>query len=241
MAYKLVWQDLFDSNQINKEIWNIETGGHGFGNKENQFYTDREKNIFIKNQILHIVAHKEPYEICEYTSGKLTTKHKRHIQYGKIEVCAKVPKGKGTWPAIWFLGDKIKEVGWPMCGEIDLMEHVGKNPGYLHFSLHSHDYNHRKQNHPTFVHYDLNLLEDFHTYGLIWEKGIVTFLIDDKEIMTFHQYDKTSLEAWPFNQPYYLILNLAIGGTWGGEIDDSIFPVEFLIKSVKVYERSDKI
>lgn len=241
MAYKLVWQDLFEGEKLNQDIWNVETGGHGFGNKENQFYTTQDKNIFIKNQTLHIVAHKEMYENCHYTSGKLTTKHKKHMQYGKIEVTAKIPRGRGTWPAIWFLGENIKEVGWPMSGEIDLMEHVGNNPGYVHFSLHSKEYNHVKQNHPTYIHRDIHLLEDFHTYTIEWEEGMVTFLIDDKNIVTFKQGDKASFVAWPFNQPYYLILNLAIGGTWGGAIDDEIFPVEFLIKSVKVYERSDEI
>ena len=241
MAYKLLWQDLFDQEKLNETIWNIETGGHGFGNKENQFYTNQSKNIFIKDQILHIVAHKEDYENCHYTSGKLTSRHKKHIQYGRVEVAAKIPQGRGTWPAIWFLGENIKEVGWPMCGEIDLMEHVGNNPGYVHFSLHSKEYNHVKQNHPTFIHRDLNLLDDFHTYFIEWDFGYVTFGIDDQAIVTFHQEDKLTDAAWPFNQPFYLILNLAIGGTWGGAIDDSIFPIEFLIKSVKVYERSDEI
>lgn len=239
MTYKLVWQDEFKEKTLNKDIWNIDTGGRGFGNNEDQFYTDEEKNIFIKDEMLHIVAHKENYENRSYTSGKITTKNKKVIQYGRIEVMAKVPKGKGTWPAIWLLGANIKEVGWPLCGEIDLMEHVGKRPGEFHFSLHSKSFNHRLYNHPTYVHEDLNLLEDFHLYSFDWDEESITFYVDQKHIVTFKKSEHASVEDWPFNHPYYFIINLAIGGNWGGDIDESIFPVEFKIKHVKVYERSE--
>ena len=240
MSYKLLWQDLFDQDKtLNPDIWNIETGGTGFGNNEHQFYTDQEKNLFIKDQTLHIVAHKEDYQTKNYTSAKITTRGKKHIKYGRIEVKAHIPKGRGTWPAIWLLGENVKEVGWPLGGEIDLMEHVGKNPGHFHFSLHSKSYNHIKYNHPTYVYENLSLLDDFHLYRLDWEEDEISFYVDDKHIVTFKKQDGATEEQWPFNKPYFFILNLAIGGNWGGAIDDSIFPVEFKIKYVKVYERSE--
>lgn len=240
MSYKLLWQDLFDQgSQLDLATWNIETGGTGFGNKEAQFYTNQEKNLFIKDQTLHIVAHKEAYQGSDYTSAKITTKGKKHIQYGRIEVMAHVPKGKGTWPAIWLLGEDVREVGWPLGGEIDLMEHVGKNPGHFHFSLHSKAYNHIKYNHPTYIHEDLELLNDFHLYRLDWDEDQISFYVDDKHIITFSKESHATEEQWPFNKPYFFILNLAIGGNWGGAIDDSIFPVELKIKYVKVYERSE--
>jgi len=239
MTYKLVWQDLFNQDHLDESIWNIETGGHGFGNKEDQYYTDQTKNLYIKDQTLHIVAHKETYQDKSYTSAKITTKEKKHIKYGSIYVMAHVPKGKGTWPAIWLLAEDVKNIGWPLAGEIDIMEHVGKDPGSFHFSLHTGAYNHRKNNHKTYVHKNTSLLDGFHLYRLDWDESSISYYVDNEHIVTFDKPDDHSIEAWPFDKPFYLIFNLAIGGTWGGEIDDSIFPVEFKIKYIKVYERSE--
>jgi len=152
---------------------------------------------------------------------------------------AMLPKGFGTWPAIWLLGNDIREVGWPKCGEIDLMEHVGKNPDHIHFSLHSTGYNHRLNNQPTHVFHEKDFINDFHEYAFDWDEDKISFFLDKKHIVTFQKGDKKSQEDWPFNHPFYVILNLAIGGWWGGEIDDSIFPVSMLVKYVKVYERCD--
>jgi beta-glucanase (GH16 family) len=240
MTYKLLWQDQFDKDgYLNSDIWTIETGGNGFGNNEAQFYTNQEKNIYVKDQMLHIVAHKEDYEHRHYTSGKLSTYQKKHIKYGRIEVEAKLPKGSGTWPAIWLLGENKKEVGWPMCGEIDLIEHIGRRPGQFHFSLHTQTFNHKKNNHLTYVYDDLSLLDDFQTYSMEWDEGQISFYINQKLMATFKKSKHATQEDWPYDQPFHLIINLAIGGHWGGAIDESIFPVEFKIKSIKVYERSE--
>lgn len=239
MTNKLVWEELFDQDQLDLNTWNIDTGGHGFGNNEDQYYTEQEKNLYIKDQILHIVAHKQVYKNRNYTSAKISTKNKKHIKYGRIDVKANVPKGMGTWPAIWLIGENIKENGWPMCGEIDIMEHVGNHEGYFHFSLHSKAFNHKKNNHPTYVYENTNFLEEFHIYRLEWDENSVSFYVDDIHMATFNKPHDATVEQWPFDQPFYLILNLAIGGNWGGYIDDSIFPVAFKIKSIKVYERSD--
>ena len=240
MNYKLVWQDLFDQDKLDLNTWNIVTGGNGFGNNEDQYYTDQEKNLFIKDQTLHIVAHKEAYMQRNYTSAKITTKNKKLIKYGRIDVLAQIPKGMGTWPAIWLLGENIKQNGWPLCGEIDIMEHVGNHEGFFHFSLHSKAFNHNLRNHPTYVHEQKNLLEGFHLYRLDWDKDSISFYVDEKHMATFKKPQDATKEQWPFDQSFYFILNLAIGGNWGGYIDDSMFPVAFKIKHVKVYERSDE-
>ncbi len=240
MNYKLLWEDQFDvDGKPNEDIWQIETGGHGFGNNESQFYTTNEKNLFVKDHKLHIVAYKESFEHRDYTSGKMTNKKPYDMTYGRLEVRAKLPKGRGTWPAIWLLGRDIKEVGWPKCGEIDLMEHVGKNPDHIHFSLHSAGYNHRIGNQPTHVFNQDKHIDEFHEYRMDWDEDKIEFYLDQKHIVTFEKGSKETQEDWPFNHPFYLILNLAIGGWWGGDIDDSIFPVEMLVDYVKVYERVD--
>lgn len=238
--YKLVWEDTFNyEGRPKEEFWNIEVAGHGFGNNEAQYYTNREKNVFVKDGTLNIVAHKEVYEHRNYTSAKLTTLHKKHIQYGRIEVMAKLPTGKGTWPAIWFLGTNMKDVGWPTCGEVDLMEHVGHNPEHIHFSLHSKTNHHLIGNQPTLALDVPGILEGFHEYRVDWSKELFIFYIDQKEIVRFYKKDYIEKSDWPFDQPFYLILNLALGGTWGGTIDDSIFPMTMSFKYVKVYERSE--
>ncbi len=217
--------------------WNVEVAGHGFGNNEQQYYTDRKKNVFVKDSILHIVAHKEAFEDKLYTSAKLTSSGKKDFRYGRFEISMRLPKGKGTWPAFWFLGQNVKDgVRWPRCGEIDLMEHVGKDENNVHFSLHSLNYNHKINNNPHYYQFVDGLTDDFHLYQMDWNEKGFTFYVDGKECAKILKGDKKTVEDWPFDAPFYIIINLAIGGFWGGEIDDSIFPVEFLIDYIKVYE-----
>ena len=240
MKYQLVWQDIFGKDgKPDQTIWNLEVGGHGFGNDERQYYTDRQKNAFIKDHILHIVSYKEKFEQRGYTSAKLTTLNKKHIQYGRVEVLAKVPQGAGTWPAIWLLGIDMKDVGWPLCGEIDLMEHVGHNQDVIHFSLHSKNRYHHIKNQPTKVITVPNVSQTFHEYAFDWDEKGITFYLDGAIQASFSKKTGSTVEEWPFDHPFYLILNTAIGGTWGGTIDDSIFPTSFEFKYVKVYERSE--
>jgi beta-glucanase (GH16 family) len=239
MGYECVWQDLFAiDGSPDSRYWQLETGGHGFGNHEEQFYTDRLENAFVKDGILTIRAVKENYQNCRYTSAKLTTYGKRHIEQGRIEIMAKLPVGHGTWPAIWLLGTNMKEgIPWPTCGEIDMMEHVGHAPDHVHFSLHSknrHFHNNNQLNH---VIQAAGLAEDFHEYALEWEKDYMSFYLDRRHIVRFDREQGSTVETWPFNQPFYLILNLALGGIWGGKIDDSSLPASFQFSYVKVYER----
>ena len=239
--YKLLWQDLFLKDGLPDDtIWSFETGGHGFGNGEAQHYTDRIDNGYVKDGILTIEAKKEAYENNQYTSAKLITYKKKSIHYGRIEVMAELPLGKGTWPAIWFLGNNYKAgTTWPKCGEIDLMEHVGHNLGQIHFSLHSLNHNHIIKTQPTHYLQNKKLLEGFHEYAMEWEEDKISFFIDKIHQVTFSKKDSHQNIDWPFDKPHYLILNLALGGWWGATIDESSLPQKFRFKYVKVYERRD--
>lgn len=237
--YKLVWKDDFSiDGKPNSDFWNLETGGWGFGNDEDQFYTDNLKNAFIKDGVLNIVGLKEDYENRNYTSAKLTTHGKKTIQYGKIVVKAKMPKGDGVWPAIWMLPNSIHEgESWPLCGEIDIMEHVGRMPNSIHYSLHSEKYNHRKNNHKTHTMEDDTIYDNFKSYEIRWDENSITYYLDGVKQVEYIKDPNDDNEGWPYNKPYYLIINLAIGGSWGGKIDDNIIPATMQISSVEVYER----
>ncbi|PKK91581.1 MAG: glycoside hydrolase [Tenericutes bacterium HGW-Tenericutes-6] len=240
--YKLLWEDTFNYQGLpNPDLWTLETGGHGFGNNEAQYYTDRIENAMVKDGVLHIIARKEDYLNRHYTSAKVTTKHKNHIKYGSIRIMAKMPKGNGTWPALWFLGENMDQVGWPMCGEIDLLEHVGHNPNQIHFSLHSKKRNFGIGTQLTHVIKVERATELFHEYRMDWDEKSISFYVDGTHHVTFTKNKKETVETWPFDAPFYLILNVALGGIWGGIIDDTIFPTEMHIKYVKVYERSDAV
>lgn len=237
--YKLVWSDEFDyEGKPNPEKWGYECGGHGWGNNESQYYSDRIENAYVKDGQLHIQALKEEYEKNSYTSARLSTYGIASWQYGKIVVRAKLPKGKGTWPAIWMLSNGIREgVGWPLCGEIDIMEHVGKDQDMIHFSLHSKNHNHKINTQLTkFLPID-RVSESFHDYAIEWTEDKIEFLVDDVPHACFNKGTKETVEDWPFDQPFYLILNVAVGGFWGGKIDDQMLPQEMRIEFVRVYQK----
>lgn len=242
--YKLVWSDEFEYIGLpDSSKWNYDIGGHGWGNNEKQIYLEKSlENSYVKDGKLHIAALKKTYENMQYTSARLTTFNRYLIQYGKIEVMAKLPQGKGTWPAIWMLPETIrsKEEEWPLCGEIDIMEHVGKDLNMVHVSLHSELYNHIKNTQVTHFERLHDVSKDFHLYGIEWTTNSIKFYIDNN---LFYEAKKgengkvTTNEGWPFEKPYYLILNLAIGGNWGGEIDDTIFPAEMQVDYVRMYQK----
>lgn len=238
--YKLIFKEDFKDKKLNLDVWNIATGGNGFGNRELQHYTDREENLFIKDGILNIVARRESYLGNEYTSAKITTANKLTFKYGKIKVRAKLPKGGGTWPAIWTLGSNFKDVGWPICGEIDIMEYIGNRPNEILFSIHSGGYNHKTNNNPTKIVPFPNINDDFRVFELEWFEDKFIHKIDGQTLAIFEKGSKKVPFDWPFQEPHFLILNLAIGGTLGGKVDESIFPAEFLIDYIEIYERADQ-
>lgn len=235
----MVWQDEFDTSQIDKSNWTFETDGDGFGNNELQFYTtDRKENARVEDGHLIIEARKEQWESNQYTSAKLITKETFPFQYGSVEVRAKLPKGKGTWPAIWMLSKNIKK--WPDDGEIDIMEHVGYNQGFIHASVHTKKYNHSIGTQKTDTVLVKDATEIFHVYRADWTPEKIEMFIDDKKYFTYINTEKT-YDAWPFDQPFYLILNQAVGGNWGGKegVDSTIYPQKFLIDYVRVYKIND--
>ena len=231
---KLIWEEHFNAKVLDSTVWNFEVGNGcpnlcGWGNNEAQIYTD--KNHQLKNGFLVIEAKKED---GVYTSTRITTKDKKEFQYGTIEVRAQLPVGTGLWPAFWMLGANISEVGWPKCGEIDILEYVGKQPDIVFTSLHTQDshgntINTKKTTIPT-------IEEGFHTYTIDWNSDKIEFFVDQKSVYTFQPAAKNEA-VWPYNQPFYFIINLAIGGNFGGpKIDDSIFPQAFIIDYIKVYQ-----
>lgn len=234
--YKLIWSDEFDYEGMpDPTKWIFDIGGHGGGNKEAQYYTNDLRNCIVKDGKLIITALREQKEKMHYTSAKICSKFA--FQYGRLEVKAKIPRGRGTWPAIWLLGNNFRHgTSWPMCGEIDLMEHTGKQPNEIIFSLHTDAYNHRLNNHRTFVKRVENVFDQFVEYALEWTQDYIEFFINRTSVVRFLRNNDICDKCWPFNQKYYLIINLAIGGTLGGEIDDNIFPVNFEIDYVRIYE-----
>ena len=231
---KLVWADEFDGTELNLTDWSIIEGDGcpqlcGWGNDELQIYTD--KNHSLENGMLYIKAVKEG---GHYTSTRINTKGKKTFQYGRFEVRAKLAIGKGVWPAFWLLGTNIDQVGWPLAGEIDVIEYVGRSPQEIFTSLHT------KAGHGDYASTKTTRIEDieegFHTYAADWTKDQITFYVDGKKVYSFAPEDK-SQEVWPFNQPFYLLLNLAVGGYFGGkEVDHSVFPQEFVIDYIRVYQ-----
>lgn len=231
---KLVWEENFNNNELNEKVWNFELGDGcpnicGWGNNESQFYT--KENHEIKDGILIIHPKKENEK---YTSTRITTKDKKEFQYGRMEVRAKLPAGKGMWPAFWMLGSNITQKGWPQCGEIDILEYVGKNPGTIYTTLHTKDsHGESKNSRITMIE---NIENGFHIYAIDWTKDKIDFYVDQKLVYTFAPNNKTE-EIWPYNQPFYFIINVAIGGNFGGfEIDDTAFPQTFEIDYIKVYQ-----
>jgi beta-glucanase (GH16 family) len=231
---KLVWEENFEGKKLDETVWNYELGNGcpsicGWGNNERQVYT--KINHKLKKGKLTITAKKEKET---YTSTRITSAGKKEFQYGRIEARAKLPVGEGIWPAFWMLGSNINNVGWPKCGEIDILEYVGKNPHLVYTSLHTQDSHGETINSKKIVFPKIE--EGFHIFAVDWTKDKMEFFVDDKLVYTFQPEVKNE-NTWPFNQPFYIIINMAIGGNFGGpEVDDSIFPQEYVLDYVKVYQ-----
>jgi beta-glucanase (GH16 family) len=237
VEWVLDWADEFDQDgPPNPAHWDYEVGL--VRNNELQFYTrERAENARVEGGNLVIEARKEEYEGSQYTSASLVTHGKHDWAYGRVEVRAKLPTGTGTWPAIWLLGSNIEEVGWPDCGEIDIMENVGFNPDMIHVNIHTKAYNHVLGTNKGGSLFFPQPYADFHVYALNWYPDHLDFYVNDQLIFTYAN-EGTGKAAWPYDDPHYLILNLAIGGSWGGQngVDDTIFPQKYLIDYVRVYK-----
>jgi beta-glucanase (GH16 family) len=235
---KLVWSDEFNYKGLpDSSKWSYDVGGHGWGNNELQFYTTKRlENARVENGNLIIEARKENWEGKQYTSARIVTKRKADWQYGSIEVRAKIPAGRGTWPAIWMLAS-TSPLKWPDDGEIDIMENVGYDQGRIHGSIHTKKYNHVIGTQKTATTMVPDCSDQFHVYGLQWNADSIKISIDNKVYFNFAN-EHSGKDAWPFDQPFHLLLNVAVGGNWGGQkgVDESIFPVRMEVDWIRVYK-----
>lgn len=247
---ELIWREEFDyQGKPDADKWNFEKGF--IRNLEEQYYTSRLKNARVQHGKLYITALKENQKnkkydnsvlnwkyntpSADYTSASINTKKKFEFKYGRVEVRAKLPKGQGVWPAIWMLGANFDDIEYPKAGEIDIMEHVGKDPKEVHSTVH-YPWDNRngiKSNGGTETLKDPS--QNFHVYSVDWNEEKIDFLIDNKIYHTFGISEAGQKEN-PFRKPFYLIINLALGGNWAGEVDPSIFPQQFVIDYVRVYK-----
>ena len=266
-GWKLVWNDEFDGEQIDKTKWDFDRGSHlmtgpdswqpGWGNNELEFYTARPENAFLKDGMLHLRAIKESYKGSHYTSAQLKTRGLFSKTYGRFEFRAKLPTGKGIWPALWLLPQESKYGGWAASGEIDLMEARGQEPtkvlGTLHYGSHWPANAHSGKD---YVFPDGGVISDFHVYALEWEPGVMRFYVDDKLYQTqdfwwscsdmdgpkgVEPVNESEIHPWPapFDQPFYIVMNLAVGGNFLGNPDAStVFPAEMIVDYVRVYDKT---
>jgi hypothetical protein len=236
-GYRLVWQDEFGGTNLSAD-WTHETGtgSNGWGNNELQYY--RQENTWLENGYLLIEARKENFGGREFTSSRIITKDKQSFQYGRIDIRAKLPQGQGIWPALWMLGSNFGQVGWPRCGEIDIMEMIGGNASGRDNTVHGT------------VHWDNNgqyasfggkktlaegkFSDQFHVFSIIWDARSIRWLLDDQQ---FHSIDITPAELSEFHQPYFFIFNVAVGGNWPGSPDASTsFPQKMIVDYVRVFQ-----
>lgn len=240
---KLVWSDEFDGNRLDYSKWECEVNAFGGGNQELQIYTDRKENVRVENGSLIIEARKDAASIAgtqrDYSSGRVRTKHRGDWKYGRFDICAKLPEGQGIWPAIWMMPTEEKYGTWASSGEIDIMEMKGQEPsrvlGTLHYGAQW------PKNRFTSGTYDLprgKFSDDFHVYGLEWREGQITWLIDDKPYQTMTKWDSAAAPfPAPFDEPFHLILNVAVGGQFLGNPNSTTrFPAQLQVDYVRVYE-----
>jgi beta-glucanase (GH16 family) len=232
----LVFEDNFNVNgspDENKWGYDIGRGENGWGNGEEQFYTNRPANAVIEDGNLKIIAKKENYQGAAYTSARLKTQDKFDFTYGRVEVRAKLPKGGGTWPALWMLGSNFPEVSWPACGEIDIMEYVGNEPGSIQSALHNPssfgDTKYKKSTEIT------DESDSFHVYSMIWSEEQISFYLDGERFYIYRPESRNS-NNWPYNKPQFLIMNVAMGGTLGGDIDPAFSESAMEIDYVRIYQ-----
>jgi beta-glucanase (GH16 family) len=233
-----VWSDEFDVDGApNPAKWGYDIGGSGWGNHELEYYTNNLSNAKVANGKLVITAINEPMGGMNYTSARLTSGNKGDFLYGRIEVSAKLPAGRGTWPAIWMLPTDWAYGDWPKSGEIDIMEHVGFNPNHVLFTVHTQAYNHSIGTQKGSELVIPTALTVFHKYRMDWTPYAVRAYYDDQLMFTFVN-EGQGYAKWPFDKRFHLMLNLAVGGDWGGAqgVDDSIFPAALEIDYVRVYK-----
>ncbi|HVH09669.1 MAG TPA: glycoside hydrolase family 16 protein [Gemmatimonadales bacterium] len=238
-VWTLVWHDEFNGPAFDTATWTYDIGGSGWGNAELEYYTNRPENAHIANGNLVIEARQEAYGGRNYTSARLKTAPLKGgaWRYGRVEARIKIPRGQGLWPAFWMLGDNIGTVGWPACGEIDIMENIGREPGRVHGTIHGPGYSGAQGiGHP----YDLPtgaFADTFHVFAVEWEPNAIRWYVDTALYFTVSPTDVPG--TWVFDHPFFIILNVAVGGYWPGNPDSTtVFPQDMLVDYVRVYQRS---
>jgi beta-glucanase (GH16 family) len=225
----LIWSDEFNYNGApDSSKWNYNLGAGGWGNQELEYYTKRPQNVNVSDGTLHITALKENYEGSEYTSARILTKDKFSFKYGRVEARAKLPTGVGTWPAIWMLGSNIDSVGWPACGEIDIMEHLGRDLNKIYGTLHYPGHSGAHANGKTTMIENAN---EFHIYEVEWSPKEIKISVDGK----IYQIVKNSKEI-PFNHNFFIIINMAMGGNFGGPVAPNLSTETMEVDYVRVYQ-----
>ncbi|MCB9323917.1 MAG: family 16 glycosylhydrolase [Lewinellaceae bacterium] len=236
-GYELVWGDEFNGTALNMEDWTYEVNGDGGGNNELQYYTDRPQNSFLSNGNLVIEAKEESYQGKQYTSARIVTQNKQLFQFGRVDIRAILPKGQGIWPALWMLGTNISSVGWPACGEIDIMELIGHQPSTVYGTIHSGAQGQGYSNHVG-QSYTLNggdFSDEYHVFSLIWEPNSIKWLVDDNQFFSITNADVPG--AYPFNDKFFFIFNVAVGGNWPGSPDGTtVFPQQMIVDYVRVFQ-----
>jgi beta-glucanase (GH16 family) len=238
-GYSLAWSDEFNGSALDTKVWNTEQGNNnGWGNHELEYYTGRPQNVFLSSGNLIIEARKESYQGFNYTSARLTTQSKKTFTFGRMDIRAKLPVLKGMWPAIWALGSNITTVNWPECGEIDIMELVGQTPGTVYGTGHwknstgGHSY---KGGQTALSSGDFS--QNFHVFSILWEQDSIQWLMDDKP---YYKATKSIVDGiYPFNNPFFFLLNVAVGGDWPGNPDGTTqFPQRMFVDYVRVYQKN---
>lgn len=240
-GYKLVWDDEFSGTRLNSNYWSAETGNgtNGWGNNELEYYRDSPHNVFVSNGNLIIEARKESYGGYDYTSARIKTEGKFSFQYGRIDIRAKLPKGKGLWPALWMLGSNINTVGWPACGESDIMELIGSQPttvlGTLHWASTG-----GVDTFKTATYTTGDFSKQFHVFSMLWKQDTIQLYVDDNLYLTFTKTDVGNAN-YPFNAKQFFIFNVAVGGKLPGNPDSSTsFPQRMFVDYVRVFQQTAK-
>ena len=247
-AWKLVWSDEFNGpkgSAVDASKWFTETGGGGWGNNELEYYTARLENASQQDGNLVIKVLAEKYTGADgvtrnYTSARLKTQGKFSQAYGRFEARIKIPRGQGIWPAFWMLGNDVDKPGWPNCGEIDIMENIGKEPALVHGTIHGPGYSGKDGISAPFALPDNGrFADDFHIYAVEWEPNVIRFYVDEHVYATRTPADLPQGTKWVYDHPFFVLLNVAVGGNWPGNPDaTSVFPQTMLVDYVRVYERT---
>jgi beta-glucanase (GH16 family) len=239
-GWTLVWADEFaqaDGTPPDSAKWVYDIGAKGWGNNEKQYYTSRTNNARIEDGKLVIEALQESYSGANYTSARLKTQGKAAWTYGRMEARIKIPRGQGIWPAFWMLGTNITSVGWPKCGEIDILENIGREPTIAHGTLHGPGYSAGKGIGGTYsLPGNPALADDFHVYGVEWTTNQIKWFVDGKQYFSVTPEQLPAATTWVFTQPQFILLNLAVGGNWPGNPDaTTTFPQRMIVEYVRVY------